>query len=138
MPSYRWHIIAQSTERTFGADEAHWTGNVADVTRAYKIHIETMVKIQGFLARHAADVRLDLQQARYLKTLETELKDGFVTLAATWNTVKGNVVDEHVFEEMKGWVDNAKERVKDTLLSYDWGFLPGGGVCGCTRNKTLG
>jgi hypothetical protein len=52
--------MAQSTERTFGADEAHWTGNVADVTRAYKIHIETMVKIQGFLARHAADVSLDL------------------------------------------------------------------------------
>ena len=51
--------MAQSTVRTFGADEAHWTENAADVTRAYKIHIETMVKIQGFLARYAAAVSLD-------------------------------------------------------------------------------
>ena len=72
--------MAQSTERTFGTDGAHWTGNIADVTRAYKTHIETIVKIQGFLARHAADVSFDLQQALYLETLETELKDGFVTL----------------------------------------------------------
>ena len=55
--------MAQSTEQTFGAEEAQWTGNVADVTREYKIHIEAkMGEIRGFLDRHATAVRIDLRQ----------------------------------------------------------------------------
>ena len=116
-----------------------WTANVADVTKKYRVHIEArIVEIQGFLDRHAAAVSIDLWQTRYLRTMRMDLERSFIALTATWNTMKGDVVDGDVFKEMEGWVDNAKERVKDTLLSYDWGFLPGGGVCGCTRNKTLG
>jgi hypothetical protein len=118
VPSYHWHIRAQSTVRTFGADKAHWTENIADVTRACKIHIETMVKIQGFLARHAAAVSPDLRQTRYLETLRPDLSS-FIALMATWDTVEGDVVDESAFEEMSGLVTDAKERVDDTLLDSE-------------------
>ena len=108
--------MAQSTEQTFGAEEAQWTGNVADVTREYKVHIE--VKIRGFLDRHATAVRIDLRQTRYLETLRTDL-NSFIALMATCDTAGGDVVDGNAFEEMNGWVTNAKERVNGTLLDSE-------------------
>lgn len=56
--------MAQSSVQTFGVDEAHWTENLADITRGYKVHIETkMEEIWGFLAPRAAAASLDLWQA---------------------------------------------------------------------------
>ena len=108
--------MAQSTEQTFGAEEAQWTGNVADVTREYKIHIEAkMGEIRGFLDRHATAVSSDLRQTQYLETLRTDL-NSFIALMVTWDTAGGDVVDGNAFEEMNGWVTNAEERVNGTLL----------------------
>ena len=119
--------MAQATVRTLGVDgrsggevtkmllpTGHWTENAADVTREYKVHIEAKM----VLDRHAAAVSIDLRQTRYLKTLRTDLKNSFIALTATWDTMKGDVVDGRAFEEMNGWVANTEERVNDTLLDF--------------------
>jgi hypothetical protein len=64
-----------------------------------------------------AAVSIDLWQTRYLETMRTYLRNSFIALMATWDTMKGDVVDGCVFGEMDGWVANAKERVIDTLLN---------------------
>jgi hypothetical protein len=129
--------MAQSKVRTLGIDKrsggevtisvprmllptGRWTENAADVTREYRVHIEAkMVEIRGFLNRHATAVSIDEQQTRYLETLRLNLRNSFIALMATWDTVKGDVVDGNAFEEMKGWVTNAEERVNDTLLDSE-------------------
>jgi hypothetical protein len=52
-----------------------------------------LVEIRGFLNRHAAAVSIDEQQTRYLETLRLNLRNSFIALMATWDTVKGDVVD---------------------------------------------
>ena len=78
-----------------------------------------MVEIREFLNRHTATVSIDGRQTRYLEALRLNLRNSFTALMATWDIIKSDIVDGNAFEEMKGWVTNAEERVNDTLLDSE-------------------